>query len=287
MDEETEDGSREDEEPAEAPTSDDPEPNSDLTPLPVSAAQLFGALAGGIAGLQLGPEASLAGGAAGQVMLGVAVERVLHFRRSQGERVLEIARAESGLGEGELIDRLTADPARTQLLASALGAASSAIAEEKLKALGRIMASGALADDDAVLDRHHLMVRALADIEKPHLRVLDHMYPRRPENYTDELWTRRPIHKHAQGYSTATLKEGGKFGDPGLPHLALGMEGLLGTLQSHGLVELRSGDWSKIIERVGIESVRGSKAKDHWVITPFGCHFFEFVQAAGSAEVSD
>ncbi len=55
---------------------------------------------------------------------------------------------------------------------SALTAASITNMDAKIDALGRALATGALSDDGAVIDIEIYFVRALADVEVPHVRVL-------------------------------------------------------------------------------------------------------------------
>ena len=55
----------------------------------------------------------------------------------------------------------------------ALIAAAQATTAAKIRALGRALATGVLAEDDALVDQELYVVDALARMEAPHVRVLD------------------------------------------------------------------------------------------------------------------
>jgi hypothetical protein len=63
---------------------------------------------------------------------------------------------------------------RTELLTGlALDAAWQTAWEDKVRTLGRSLASGLLADDNATIGIEQLIIAAIADIEGPHLAMLD------------------------------------------------------------------------------------------------------------------
>lgn len=135
---------------------------------------------------------------------------------------------------GVTVDALTTSIGRdehTRLLGGlALAAGSRTRNRDKIRALGKALAAGILSADDARLDEEQLIVRALDDMEAPHIRVLDLIAKHVPAGRearrwvpggTDEgaptrRWTRHQLNEVAPG-------------------LAPGMYGILGTLQRHGL----------------------------------------------------
>jgi hypothetical protein len=64
------------------------------------------------------------------------------------------------------------------------------------------------------------------------------------------------------------------------------MDGLLGTLQAHGLVRIRPADWSTMINRD--PQMRRPTAfdvpEDKWCITQFGCALYDRVAAANEGK---
>lgn len=71
----------------------------------------------------------------------------------------------------ELLARVKTSPVRSELAQRVLEAASrTATLEEKIDALGGVLAHGM--GDDACLDEALLLVAALAECEKPHVRLL-------------------------------------------------------------------------------------------------------------------
>lgn len=72
-----------------------------------------------------------------------------------------------------LVEELASDPRKAELFAVAIDAAARSHSEGKIKALAHALAAAALTDDDAQLDRSELVLRAVAELEVPHVRVLE------------------------------------------------------------------------------------------------------------------
>jgi len=72
----------------------------------------------------------------------------------------------------QLLERISSDDRLLWLLDSTVEAAARASTEQKARALGRALAEGALAKDDARLDQAALMTRIISDVEPIDLRVL-------------------------------------------------------------------------------------------------------------------
>jgi hypothetical protein len=95
-----------------------------------------------------------------------------------GEVALETGVEEAGMDVDRLLSELMSTSARQELLAEALEGAAHATLEAKIKALGRSLGLGALATDDDAVDRERHFVRAMADFERPHVRLLDYICER-------------------------------------------------------------------------------------------------------------
>lgn len=99
-------------------------------------------------------------------------ERVSGEWRRKTRVVDESAQAASGLGPDELGDVLTGDPEMIALTQRVLDAAASSGNEKKLRGLGALLGRAAANPGDR-LDETQVLVAALADLEGPHLLVLD------------------------------------------------------------------------------------------------------------------
>lgn len=153
------------------------------------------ALAG--AGLVLqGPEAAIAGAVAGPYVLDLVHRSWDHIRqRSQqaAARMIGTASAELGQEPRQMLLTAVSTNSGTEILAEALRAAAGTLNEQKIVGLARALANG-LANDQAALDHERLVIRALADIEEPHLAILarmtgDRMPPRRtPRQEAAAAW---------------------------------------------------------------------------------------------------
>lgn len=95
-------------------------------------------------------------------------------RRRQKLRTVEKEFSQaSGEDITALFERSTANPRLGDLLAQSIDAAQRTTSEQKLRALGRLLALGFDDDQPKPLDEIELMFLALADLESPHIRVLD------------------------------------------------------------------------------------------------------------------
>jgi hypothetical protein len=106
--------------------------------------------------------------------LGALVDYVYDVRQRAEARaglMLDIAASQAGTEE-RLLEAIGSDERRLRLLEQAIRAAETSRVEEKVHAIGRALASGALAEDDAVIDEVSILIAAIADLEIPHIRVL-------------------------------------------------------------------------------------------------------------------
>lgn len=195
-----------------------------------SSAAATGALIGTVVG---GPGGGIVGAGAG-VLLEPLMARMWNELAGDSRGAVASVLATAAEHGGVTVDQLAASIGRdehTRLLGGlALAAGSRTRNRTKIGALGSALASGVLSEDDARLDEEQLVVRALDDMEAPHIRVLD------------IIARHVPAGREARPYVSGGTDEGAPTRswtryqlNEVLPGLASGMHGLLGTLQRHGL----------------------------------------------------
>ena len=127
----------------------------------------------GSAGM-LGPEAGAAATAlapAIEVVLSRVAGRLNQRRYRHAAETLMYAADASSEPIEELVEKAISDERRHELLARALGVAQDTSLRDKRRALGRALAAG-IAGDDARIDDELLFIRAIADLDEPHIRLL-------------------------------------------------------------------------------------------------------------------
>jgi hypothetical protein len=191
-----------------------------------------GAAAGLVIGAALGPELEpLVAWTGKKISAGV--------RRRQAQVL-----AETGISAEKLREKIDASE-QTQLLTGfALNAAARTTLEGKLRTLGRSLASGLLADDNATIVTEQLIIAAIADIEGPQLAMLELLVRWAPGHLAGGPPIEGPL--DVPDYSHNRSSDGSwqvrerkwssrliAFARPNLASIA---PSLLGTLQKHGLV---------------------------------------------------
>ena len=150
-----------------SPLMESPETSHELA-IRTSVAVLTGS-----AGM-LGPDAGAAATAlapAMEAVLSRVAGRLSQRRyRHAAETLMDAADASSEPVE-ELVEKAVSDERRHELLARALGVAQDTSLRDKRRALGRALAAG-IAGDDARIDDELLFIRAIADLDEPHIRLL-------------------------------------------------------------------------------------------------------------------
>jgi hypothetical protein len=213
-------------------------------------AQALAAGLGALAGLPLGPAGSVVGAALGPLLVPVAEEIFrevgMDGRRRSGEALAAACEA-SGLSAEETVRRALGNEKSRLLSATAIVAATHTAWEDKVRTLGRSLASGLLAADDAEVDSEQLIMAAIADMEGPHLALLDLLVAWRPpqlEEGTNPI--RLDIHEnpHSRPFD-GVWPVGPWIVGPRTwfvhaiqdcrPRLTPVFHGLVGTLQRHGL----------------------------------------------------
>jgi hypothetical protein len=190
---------------------------------------------GGVIGAALGPKLK-------RLVIGVGAELSESVRQRQTDVLFWAIR--EGVPVDEMEARINASN-RTELLTGiALDAASRTAWEDKVRTLGRSLAAGLLADDNATIDTEQMIIAAITDIEGPQLAMLELMVAWRPDrNVTEPLISgplKLPEESHWRPYDDnwdiAWREWPRELITHARPNLAPLTPSLLGTLQRHGLV---------------------------------------------------
>jgi hypothetical protein len=192
----------------------------------------IGAAGGLVIGAALGPEL--------EPLVDWAGKWITAGARRRQAQVL----AESGIPENELRDKIDASEPAQLLTGFALNAAARTTLEGKLRTLGRSLASGLLAEDNATIGTEQMIIAAIADIEGPQLAMLELLVAWRPGRNVAEPEIAGPLDlpeeshiRNADGRWDVAWREWSReqiaHARPNLAPLA---PSLLGTLQRDGLV---------------------------------------------------
>jgi hypothetical protein len=176
---------------------------------------------------QLGPQlAPISGAGIGKAAEEIANQtaRIFQDRRRRSVQMVEEAAAFSEEDVIVLVERLLAYEGGRLMLHRAVQAAADAASASKIKTLARALASGAMSEDQAVVDEALIVIDAVGQLEAPHIRLL-------------QLLTqdRGPFIRGVNGFSTQPWSiEDLIDADPGLRNA---MQALIAKLLSLGMVE--------------------------------------------------
>lgn len=153
-----------------------------------------------------------------------------------------------------VIERIQSDERLRTIFFDVVSLATRTHLIEKRTAMRKALAKGLLAEDDAKVDEAELLLRALRDLEAPHLKVLWFLHTL-PSNL-DQRGQPSPPGGVDEIYLAERL--------PGTEHV---LEPILTTLARHSLIRnVAVGTWD------GIGGVK------RWVISSFGRALIELVQ---------
>lgn len=263
--------------------ADDPVPED--APVWLEAARKSGAgAAGSLLGYTLaGTPGAIIGGAAPPVLelaLGWLGDQWREQSSRSGQQVLEGAAAESGLSPEQLASRLGGTPKRLQLAGLTLSAAAMTTDQDKLRALARALGAGAT--DDALVDPEMLAVTALADMEAPHIKVLQRMAA---SSYAGGRWRRINDRFQFRPWTKSALERE-------IPEMGYALEPVLGTLLRHGLLIEIDEDLGKALAQRDDDIARGfgdvwRSPEPKMSITDFGGHCLDLLREIAAAEEED
>lgn len=221
-------------------------------------------LAAGAAGLTLVNPLLGAGavGAVPAVQAGVeaAMDKVTAWRGARASAVLRNAAELAHVDPDELIGRVATDPDREQLLVRTLEAAADSPLREKLILLAVSLAAGTVSTDTPTIQWETQFVRALDDLDGPHVELLRIFQKTSKELFGEEASDRVP-----ESLNSVQLDNVASH----LPNLT----SLLAVLERHGLV--------RTFSTSGGMSFSTGRGPANYEITDFGVAFQERLAAVG------
>jgi hypothetical protein len=231
-----------------------------------TGASLVGSTAGYAVG---GLPGALIGGSTGGVVE-IAYQLLARWRIPHIKRVLEEAASTADLSTEDLLKRLSSSELHGELAARVLIAAQDAGTEERLRALSRSLANGAIANDAQTLRAEILYARALGDLDAPHVHTLTLFRRTWKELGLSQEDTLPP-----DGLNYTQLAMCARLGDL--------LDPALGVLVQHGLLDERNpeGQSFGISRPMGIARVmqRGT-----FNLTAFGRSLLDRMVVLGHAE---
>jgi hypothetical protein len=185
-----------------------------------------------------GPAGAVVGAALGPVLEPWAARLWEELGADGRQRVGEtlVATCEALECEPEELGERIMESERTRLQAGiAISAATKTVWPAKVRVLGRALASGLLAEDEATVDVEMLILAAMADVEAPDLSLLELLACRVPPQAAGEA---EIAHPRLNMYDVVLPRHGWTQAEVGLYRSRLKpvLPSLLGTLQRHGLI---------------------------------------------------
>jgi hypothetical protein len=168
----------------------------------------------------------------------------------------------------ELVERLLVDEIHCELAVRVLVAAQDAGSDKQLRALSKTLASGAATHDAAQVGAEMLFARALADLDSPHIAVMEAFTKTWQELGLSNNDTLPP-----DGLSYEQLADAVQFTSVLSP--------VVGVLMNHGLIEERhsSGGGGMSFFEGPVPTTRGT-----FVLTAFGESLLERMREIGNAD---
>ncbi|MFI8528557.1 hypothetical protein ACIGB8_29145 [Promicromonospora sukumoe] len=264
-----------------------------------ATAAAIGALSGAAVA---GPAGSIVGAAVAPILEPVMAKVFDEFssdsRRSAAEVLVEAA-IHAGVTPEEFADRVRQDEMHRLIGGTAFTAGARTRNREKIRGLGRALSDGILAEDRAKLDETHLILRAMDDLEAPHIAVLNFLVNYWPPTLSGAEIVREAVLLDAKDREERPWRGNPRWTVRGLngarPGFAEAMPSLLGTLQRHGLAGVEQDtkkmldDYEKATQRAqkakpGTRSARApkfdtKKLEDRWVATDFAERILAYLLA--------
>lgn len=209
--------------------------------------------ASALAGVRLGPGGAVVGAFAGPYLGSLLRRSFAEFGEDAKEHIrlmMSSARDAAHYTDEELQEQLLRSERTRILNITAVNAAAGTAWPPKVVALGRVLAGGIKAEDEALIDLHNLALAAMADMERPHVVLLDLLARYEPKAVWQVGWKAVP---HRIPSLVPTYISGGgpliwsvgrriwttKQISGAQPQLGPALIALLGTLERHGLARLR------------------------------------------------
>lgn len=174
-------------------------------------------------------------------------QRMGQAARRRAQKIIDVTSETAGLSSEELFKRIGEDEKLQVLTYDAIDASTRTAWEDKLSTMGRSLASGVLASDDAKFSIEELIMAAIDDMKEAHLALLDLLVAWRLGDNGNRI---DPIPLDIPGYSHSQRSDG-KWDvrqrrwyvhliQTYRPRLTPILTSLIGTLQGHGLLTYES-----------------------------------------------
>lgn len=249
------------------PENEAPDENRYVAPMLESVA---GAAVGAWVGAEVDPMTGALVGAALPSSLLAFRTRFNQMQFGRAGRAWSIAAALCEV-DPEDIPALADSTSKEFLLATALQAAADSALEDKIVALGKVLADG-LRGDDALVDTTTMLASAFGDIERQHVRVLGYL-----AGETSRFGLPAPPGRPG---TPVTLVE---FLDAN-PGYRTSISAIVATLERHGVIRTE-GEPLKSKDLVWSTNHMGSiQLRYRYRITPFGDELLDRLREAGEAE---
>jgi len=248
-----------------------------------TSSSVLGGVVGAVSGLLVGSQAGAPVGAlvgaatapGASVALRLLLETIGPFRIRNVERTIQTGADEAGITPEQLAKALTADQTRQLLASEVVRVAMSTASDRKLRALATVLATGATTADSNVVDRELLFVRVLADLEEPHVVLLNLIGDVVPEGYGGI-----PQREYPRPWDEGEVRRA-------LPDLKPIVTPILGTLARHRLIDTSLSDWWKSVEKAQAWALSGSGSSTtpdpgppRWTMTDFGYWCLDRIRSA-------
>lgn len=208
------------------------------------ATKASAAAIGSLIGTAVGPIGAFVGAAVGPLLEPIMArvwDELVPDSRMAAQQVLVQGSTHGGVTPDAFAEQIRKDESRRLLGGIAFSAGSRTRNAEKIRALGRALADGVLADDDAKIDQMRLILGALDDIEAPHIVVLNYLVNYAPG--TDPWSGKATAPSRIDGDEREAVRQGRQPRhswrvsqlDAARPGFSGSVISLLGTLQRHGL----------------------------------------------------
>ena len=226
-------------------------------------------------------------------------------QRRAGDMMMSAGEA-LGLEPGEMAD-LAAGSERARLLTvTATFGAAQTTWPSRVRALGRVLADGLIADDDAKIDLTDMALAAMAEMERPHVSLLELLAGLVP-TFAEDRWTSTPYRPDPSPPGAPAQPDIRAWQARAIvevrPQLAPAFRGLIETLVRHALAFERdrtteafrrySTSLVNYQRRAAQRAQRGEPAilpdspgvpdvPPHWSPTPFGEQVLGYYREAGA-----
>lgn len=190
------------------------------------------------AGIRLGPGAALALGAVGPLYEALAVKSWQEFwpgAQQRAAQMLETAADEAGWGAEVLADRIAISEQAQLQTAIAMSAAERTTWPPQIKALGKVLADGLMAEGDAI-DLPQFALDAMTELGRLHVSLLELLVRYEPGIAPDGT-SPRPYVAAGGGWMAGRRSWTARAAVQHRPQLRPVLSSVVGTLVRHGLAE--------------------------------------------------